>query len=695
MTSAEAQDRIRQLRTEVSRHDELYYRNARPEISDFDYDRMRRELADLERAFPAEALAVGDESPTRRIGDDRAQGFVRARHASGMTTLENTYDEAELREFDARLVRVIGREPLEYTVEPKIDGASISLIYEQGRLVRAITRGDGEEGDDVTANVRTIRSLPQRLHASDGEAAVPEFVEIRGEIYLRFEEFNRINEEQDELGLERYANPRNLAAGTLKLLDPALVAERRLEVVLYGLGACRPATIVSSQVDWHRAVRAWGLPGLASVARARGIDEVLAAIRVLDAGRAGFPYATDGAVVKLNDFAQQREAGFRGEGERARKLSPRWACAYKFAPERAEALLRSITLQVGRTGVLTPVAELEPVQLAGTTVSRATLHNADEIARKDIREGDTVWVEKAGEIIPAVIGVNLARRRPECVPYVFPESCPACGAAVVRHEGEVAMRCPNPSCTVQVRRRVQHFASKACVDIEGLGEAMAETLVQRGWVRTVPDIYRLRRDDLLGLGKSVEKSTDKLLAAIETSKRAELWRFIHGLGIPHVGAAAAKDLAARFRSLEALAGATLGEFLDAKGGSLIAGIGETMARAIVGFFAEAGHRALVDGLLAAGVQPTAPEEKVVTGTALAGSTFVLTGTLPGLTREEATSLIEAAGGKVSGSVSKKTSYVLAGEEAGSKLEKARTLGVPVIDETQFRALLAGERTEGA
>lgn len=690
MTSAEAQDRIRQLRAEVSRHDELYYRNARPEISDFEYDRLRRELADLERAFPAEAMAAGEESPTRRIGDDRAQGFVRARHASAMTTLENTYDEAELREFDTRLVRTIGREPLEYTIEPKIDGVSISLTYERGQLVRAITRGDGEEGDDVTTNVRTIRSLPHRLRSRDGETAVPDFVEIRGEIYLRFEEFNRINDEQDELGIERYANPRNLAAGTLKLLDAAVVAERRLEVVLYGLGACRPANVVTSQREWHRAVRAWGLPALESVASARGIEEVLAAIRTLDAERARFPYATDGAVVKLNDFAQQREAGFRGEGERARKLSPRWACAYKFAPERAEAKLRSITLQVGRTGVLTPVAELEPVQLAGTTVSRATLHNADEIARKDIREGDMVWVEKAGEIIPAVIGVNLARRAPECVPYVFPTQCPACGTAVVRHEGEVAMRCPNPSCAVQVRRRVQHFASKACVDIEGLGEAMAETLVERGWVRAVPDIYRLRRDDLLGLGKSVEKSTDKLLAAIEASKRGELWRFIHGLGIPHVGAAAAKDLAARFRSLNALAAATLGEFLDAKGASLIPGIGETMARAIVGFFAEGEHRALVEGLLAAGVEPTAPAEKAVTGTVLAGCTFVLTGTLPTLTREEATALIEAAGGKVSGSVSKKTTYVLAGEEAGSKLEKARTLGVPVIDEAQFRALLAAE-----
>jgi DNA ligase (NAD+) len=689
MTPTEAQDRISQLRAEVARHDELYYRRATPEMPDFEYDRLKRELADLEREFPAAALAAGEVSPTQTVGDDRAQGFVRARHHMAMTTLENTYDEAELREFDERLVKLIGRPALDYTVEPKIDGASISLTYEEGRLVRAVTRGDGEEGDDVTVNVRTIRGLPARLTATPEAPPIPDRVEIRGEIFLSFDEFNRINQQQDELGAERYANPRNLAAGTLKQLDSALVAERRLEIVLYGLGHSQPASLVTSQTAWHAAIRAWGLPGLQTVTRVTGIDAVIDAIRKLDTERAAFPYATDGAVVKLDDFGQQREAGYRGEGERARKLSPRWACAYKFAPERAEAKLNQITLQVGRTGVLTPVAELEPVQLAGTTVSRATLHNRDEIARKDIRVGDYVWVEKAGEIIPAVIGVNLARRAPECQPYVFPANCPACGTAAVQREGEVAWRCPNDDCPVQVRRRVQHFAAKAGVDIDGLGEAMVDSLVAKGWVHRVPDIYRLRRDDLLTLGKSVAKSMDKLLAAIEASKRAELWRFIHGLGITHVGAAAAKDLAAHFGSLERLAEAKYADFIGEKGESLIPGIGETMALAILSFFNEPRNRALVSDLMTVGVQPTAPAKSRPTGTALAGKTVVLTGTLPTLTREEATALIEAAGGKVSGSVSKKTSYVLAGAEAGSKLDKARTLGVTVLDEAAFLVLLSG------
>lgn len=686
MTSAEAQRRIGELRAEVSRHDELYYREARSEITDFEYDRLKRELADLEKAFPIEAAALGMESPTERIGDDRAEGFVRVRHRAPMTTLENTYDEAELREFDARLTRLLGKAALMYTVEPKIDGASISLTYEKGRFTRAVTRGDGEEGDEVTANVARIRSLPKTLHAGDPTAPIPDLVEIRGEIFLRFEEFNRINQQQEEAGGEPYANPRNLASGTLKLLDPVLVAQRNLEIVVYGLGACEPA-VVKSQHAWHHALKAWGMPGLDTVARVEGIDAAWTAIQTLDAGRHELPYATDGAVIKLDEFSQQREAGYRGEGERARKLSPRWACAYKFAPERAETRLRAITIQVGRTGVLTPVAELEPVLLAGTTVARATLHNRDEIVRKDIRVGDYVWVEKAGEIIPAVIAVNQARRTPECVPYVFPSQCPACGTPVVQWEGEVAWRCPNDECPVQVRRRVQHFSSKACVDIEGLGEAMVDTLVEKGWVSRIPDVYRLKRDDLLTLGKSVAKSTDKLLAAIEKSKTAELWRFIHGLGIPNVGAASAKDLAAHFGSLDALVEAKHADFLSEKKAAVIPGIGETMALAILGFFNDPRNRALVSELISVGVQPTPPVKKAPTGTALVGKTFVLTGTLPTLTREEATAFIEAAGGKVSGSVSKKTSYVLAGEEAGSKLEKARTLGVPVITEPEFKAML--------
>jgi len=682
MTSSEAQKRIAALRSEVARHDQLYHRRASPEIGDQEYDRLKRELAGLESGFPGAARAAGAGTPTDRVGDDRAEGFKTVRHRQPMQSLDNTYSETELREFHARLVRLLGREDLSYVVEPKIDGLAVSLTYEKGRFVRAVTRGNGVEGDDVTANALTIRALPQELKRS-AHSPAPDLIEIRGEIYMTLAEFQRINAAREEAGEERYANPRNLAAGTIKLLDPREVAERRLELVLYGIGACEPAKAGGeTQSGYHARVRAWGLPGVERFWTAQGIDAAWAAIGELDQLRHGFAYATDGAVVKLDSLPLQREAGSTSK-------APRWAMAYKFAAERAETRLLSITVQVGRTGVLTPVAELEPVLLAGTTVSRATLHNRDEIARKDIRVGDCVLVEKAGEVIPAVVGVDPARRAPECVPFVFPTRCPSCGTAVVQTEGEVALRCPNYDCPVQVRRRVRHFASRACVDIDGLGEAMVDSLVEKGWVRDVADIYRLRRDDLLTLGKSVDKSTDKLLAAIEAGKRAELWRFINGLGIPHVGAAAARDLAARFGSLEALSQSRHGDYIGEDNESRIAGIGETMAGAIIEHFNQPRNRTLVRDLLRAGVAPVAPPAAVSGSGQLLGKTFVLTGTLPTLTRDEASAKIEAAGGKVASSVSKKTSFVVAGADAGSKLEKARALGVAVVGEAELLSILKG------
>jgi DNA ligase (NAD+) len=682
MTPSEAQKKISSLRAEIARHDERYYRQARPEISDHEYDLLKRDLAGLEAKFPEAARAAGADSPTATVGDDRAEGFVTVRHRQPMQSLDNTYSEAELREFHARLVRLLGREDLSYVVEPKIDGLAVSLTYEKGRFVRAVTRGNGVEGDDVTANVLTIARLPRELKAT-AKAPAPNLIEIRGEIFMTLSEFSRINAARDEEGEERYANPRNLAAGTIKLLDPREVAERRLEIVLYGVGACDPAQAgCDTQSGYHARVKAWGLPTVERFWTALGIDEAWKAVGDLDRLRRGFAYATDGAVVKLDSLALQREAGSTSK-------APRWAMAYKFAAERAETKLLDISVQVGRTGVLTPVAELEPVLLAGTTVSRATLHNQDEIARKDIRVGDYVFVEKAGEVIPAVIGVNLERRTPKCVAFKFPRKCPSCGTEVVQAEGEVALRCPNYDCPVQVRRRVRHFASKACVDIDGLGEAMVDVVVEKGWVRSIPDIYRLKRADLLGLGKSVEKSTDNLLAAIEASKAADLWRFIHGLGIPHVGAAAAKDLAARFGSLEALSESKFDDYVGKGKESLIAGIGKTMADAIIDHFNQPINRTLVRDLARAGVAPKAPAAvKPGTGPFL-GKTFVLTGTLPSMTREEASARIEAAGGKVASSVSKKTSYVLAGSDAGSKLEKARSLGVAVIGEDELLRLIKG------
>ncbi len=676
MKSAAAQARLIQLRAEITRHDELYYRAAKPEINDREYDRLKSELAELEAKFPDLAVAT---SPTDRVGDDRLAGFETCRHRLPMQSLDNTYSEEELRAFHARLVKQLKREDFAYVIEPKIDGLAVSVTYEQGKLVRAVTRGNGEEGDDVTANVRTIRTLPQELKAIAGQA-LPDVIEIRGEIFLTTAEFQRINQEREEEGEALYANPRNLAAGTIKLLDPKEVARRKLEIVLYGAGFCEPAA-AESQSEFHAVVKQWGLPTVERLWAAQGIDEVWAAVRSLDGLRHAFRYGTDGAVVKLDNFRLQREAGRTAK-------APRWAIAYKFEPERAETRINAITVQVGRTGVLTPVAELEPVTLSGSTVSRATLHNRDEIERKDIRVGDYVLVEKAGEIIPAVIEVVLKRRAPRCVPYKFPEVCPVCGTAVIQIDGEVAMRCPNANCPAQVRRRLTHFASKAALDIDGFGTAMVDELVARGWVKELSDVFRLRRDDLLTLGKKVEKSADNLLAAIEASKTSDLWRLIHGLGIPHVGVAASKDIASHFRSIESLAEAKLEQFIENKQ-TLIPGIGEVMARAITGFFNEPRNRALILDLVRAGVRPVAPAERAVGSALFAGKTFVLTGTMPTLTRDEASALIEAAGGKVSGSVSKKTSYVLAGTEAGSKLDKARELGVPVIDEAGFMRMQSG------
>lgn len=676
MAAPEPEQRMTQLREMIAHHDELYYRQAQPEITDQDYDTLKRELSDLEETNPLLALI---DSPTQRVGDDRSEGFKSYAHRERMMSLDNTYSGDEMREFLARMERELERTELAYVIEPKIDGLAVSVTYERGKLVRAVTRGNGMEGDDITANAKTIRTLPQKLKVENG-APIPELIEIRGEIFLTNEEFQRINTEREEAGEALYANPRNLAAGTIKQLDAAVVAHRKLEIVLYGRGFTEPVTALpESQAQFFAWVRAWGLPTVANQWSARSGDEVLAAIAELDELRHDLPYPTDGAVVKLDSIALQRTLG-------ATSKAPRWAMAYKFEAERAETELKAISIQVGRTGVFTPVAELEPVQLAGTTVSRATLHNRDEIARKDIRVGDFVGVEKAGEIIPAVIAVNLAKRRPECVPYEFPRACPVCETAAVQFDGEVAVRCPNIDCPVQVRRRVQHFASRACLDIEGLGVAIIDQLVEQGWVKRLPDIYQLDRDNLLSLGKNVGKSTDKLLAAIETSKTGELWRFIHGLGITHVGATAAKDLARVFGGLRELADAKMDAYIRDKE-SVISGIGPIVAAALVGYFGHKTNRAVVDDLLVLGVDPISPHAEGG-GSKFAGQTFVLTGTLPTLTRNEAAEKIEAQGGKVSGSVSKKTSYLVAGAEAGSKLAKAEKLEVTVIDEAELLVMLA-------
>ena len=599
LTQAGAGRRIDALRAEIAHHDALYFQRAAPEISDFAYDQLRRELAGLEAAFPDSG---GRKAAFPEIGDDRSGLFPVFRHRERMLSLDKAYSEAELRVFLSRVARRVSLPDPGFVIEPKIDGLAISVSYEHGRLVRAVSRGNGAEGDDLTANALTIRSLPRELRpvAPDGSAnLIPELIEVRGEIFLTFAEFKRINREREAADEPVFANPRNLAAGTVRLSDPSEVAERGLSVVFYGWGACEPSTMLpATQHGFHEQLRRWGLPGLEEYRTVRGADEACAAVEALRCRRDKLLYPVDGAVVKLDAVPPRRELG---ESERA----PRWALACKYAPESAEARVKAITIQVGRTGLLTPVAELAPVLLAGTTVTRATLHNSATIARLDIRVGDTVALEKVGEIIPAVSGVDFAVRPAGSQPYVFPAVCPACGTAVTQLEGEVAVRCPNPACPAQVRQRVRHFASKFCVKIDGLGPATINALVGSGRVKNVADLYRLRSEDLATLGRDRGKSSESLLAAIERSKQAELWRFVYGLSIPHVGATTARDMARQFGSLEALVVARRSDFAAGPRG---AGprFGEATVNGVLTYFSVPQNRAIVADLLALGVRPTAP-----------------------------------------------------------------------------------------
>ncbi|HUR59901.1 MAG TPA: NAD-dependent DNA ligase LigA [Opitutaceae bacterium] len=674
-----ARKEIAALRSEIARHDVRYHRDDSPEIADAEYDRLKRRLAELERAFPAAARAV---APLAEIGDDRSGLFATQRHGERMLSLEKAYNAAELRAFHARVAKALGGSDAVYVIEPKFDGLAVSVTYERGALVRAVTRGNGLEGDDVTANARHIANLPVKLAVSPGGpagAALPEKIELRGEIYVAGEDFARINDEREAAGATRFANARALAAGSMRQLDSEVVRERRLRVVFYGIGTCEPPeALPASQRELHARIESWGLPGVTDLRAATGPEELIRGIEAVAQARAGFAFPTDGAVVKLDSIAAQQRLG-------ASETAPRWAVAYKFATERAETQVRAITLQVGRTGVITPVAELVPVQLGGTTVARATLHNRDDIARKDIRLGDTVYVEKAGEIIPAIVGVNLQKRPAGALPFAVPDKCPECGGAALSRENEAALRCANLSCPAQLRRRLEHFASKACVDIAGLGPSLIEALVAHGVVKNLPDVYRLRKEDLVAAGKSAGRSADAVLAAIDASRRAELWRVVHGLGIPQVGSVAARDLARQFGSLETLAAVSS---VDAAGRQMqraATGGSDAAVRAATAFFAVEANRALVAELLAAGVQPTTPELPLKPP--LAGKTVALTGTLPTLTRAQATERIEAAGGKVSGTVSRNTHLVVAGADAGAKLEQARALGVRVIDEEELRRLL--------
>ena len=674
VTHAQAQQRHQELAETIRRHDHAYYVLAKPVISDREYDRLMTELLALEQEHPD---LRREDSPSQRVGGAPLEAFSSVRHRVPMMSLDNTYSQEEVREFVARVQKLLPDRPLEWAVEPKVDGVAISLRYESGLLAVGATRGDGTTGDDITNNLRTIRSLPLRLPAGK----IPEVLEVRGEVFMPTAGFQKLNREREAAGEEAFANPRNATAGSLKQLDAKIVAKRPLSIVVYGLGEVVGDFSPRTQVDLVERLKQWGFPTPARLWSCRSTEELLAAISELDEFRRSLGYETDGAVVKLDCIADRSKLGSTSK-------APRWAIAYKYAPEQAETRLRDISVQVGRTGALTPVAELEPVFLSGSTISRATLHNAEELARKDIRIGDTVIIEKAGEVIPAVVGVVMSKRRGNEAVFAFPQACPECGSQISRSSkadeeaAGVVWRCLNPDCPAQVRGRLEHWCSRGAMDIEGAGEMMVAQLVKHGLVLDVSDLYRLQVAELAALERMGEKSAQNLVDGIRQSKERDLWRLLFGLGILHVGAGVAKALGRRFPNLDELMRASETELLQ------VEDVGEVIAHSVVEWFSDARHRELVGRLKASGLNfnsalftPGVPEGK------FAGKTFVLTGTLPGMTREEAAAKIEALGGKVSGSVSKKTDYVLAGDDAGSKLEKAQKLGVPVIDLPEFERLL--------
>ncbi len=662
-----ARERIAQLRGEIETHNRLYYEEAAPRISDQEYDRLYRELAELEAQFPG--LAAPD-SPTQKVGGAPLKAFAQITHRAPMLSLDNTYSEAEVGDFYRRLEKLLPNQSVPVVIEPKVDGVAVSLLYEKGKLLYAATRGDGTVGDDITQNIRTIRAVPAEL-----KGRVPSLLEVRGEVFMRKDGFAKLNESRVEEGLPPFANPRNAAAGSLKQLDPAMAARRPLGVVFYGTGE-----IVGAESERHSELFPWlkklGLPATEKWWLAESVDEILHAIRELDQLRHGFAYQTDGAVVKVDSFAQRAALGFTAK-------SPRWAIAYKYEAERVETRLLDILVQVGRTGVLTPVAALEPVTVGGSRVARATLHNQEEIERKDIRIGDMVVIEKAGEVIPAVVSVQTNLRTGAERVFKMPQKCPECGSAVQKDEGQVAVRCVNAQCPAQLRRRLEHFASRGAMDIEGLGEMMVGQLVARELLLNVSDIYQLDEAKLGLLDRVGDKTIRNLLDAIEASKTRPLWRLIFALGILHVGVTSSRALANHFRTMDAIMASTPDEL------QRISDVGDVVGQSIHGFFQESANRALIGRLAAFGVRladegpaPSAHDES----SPFAG-TWVITGTLS-QARDEIAEEIIARGGKVSGSVSKKTRYLLAGEEAGSKRAKAETLGVRILSEAEFREMLA-------
>ncbi len=658
-------NRIAELRRAIEDHNRRYHEEAAPSISDREYDRLFRELSDLETRFPN--LAAPD-SPTQRVGGKPLKAFGQITHRIPMLSLDNTYSEEEVTDFYRRMERLLPNEKIPVVIEPKVDGVAVSLLYEKGELRYAATRGDGSIGDDITQNIRTIRTVPKRLR---GDA--PDILEVRGEAFLDKRGFAKLNAERTKAGLPEFANPRNAAAGSLKQLDPAIAAQRPLGVVFYGTGVIEGA-VLEKHSELFPLLKTLGLPCSEGWRLADSVEGILRAIHELDRVRHDFAYQTDGAVVKVDAFAQRDVLGFTAK-------SPRWAIAFKYEAERVETRLHDILIQVGRTGILTPVAALEPVAVGGSRVARATLHNEEEIERKDIRIGDVVLIEKAGDVIPAVISVRTDLRTGSERKFRMPKKCPQCGSLVVKDKGQVAVRCVNSQCPAQLRRRIEHFASRGAMDIEGLGEAMVSQLVEHKMLGDVSNIYELNAATLSELERMGEKSISNLLNAIERSKSRPLWRLIFGLGILHVGVSASRALADHFPNLDAIMKGSVEEL------QRIPDVGEVVGRSIYDFFREPGNLEMIEKLRGAGLQFKG-EEKTLdhSGSKMKGTTWVITGTL-GQSRDEIAEMIIAQGGKVSGSVSKKTSFVLAGEDAGSKLEKAKKLGIRVVNEAELRKMM--------
>lgn len=664
---ASARRRAEALRAELEEHNYRYYVLDAPTISDAEYDRLLRQLRELEERYPE---LVTPDSPTQRVGAPPSAAFATVRHRAPMLSLANAFEESELEAWDRRVRTALGNASVHYVCELKIDGAAVSLTYRDGRFTTGATRGDGQQGEDVTPNLRTVKSIPLRLR---GERPL-RLLEVRGEVYLPKTAFEAVNVERQARGEPPFANPRNAAAGSLRQLDPQVTAGRPLQMYAYGIGHAEGVTLRS-----HWEILAWlregGFRTNPHTARCASLDEVKEYIRTWTERRAELDYETDGVVIKVDDLGQQAELG-------ATTQAPRWALAYKFPAEQAVTRLLDIVVNVGRTGALTPTAVLEPVRVSGVTVSSATLHNEDEIRRKDVRIGDWVIVQRAGEVIPEVVAPIPGRRTGRERRFVMPEGCPVCATPVERPEGEAVARCPNLACPAQVQERLFHFASRDAMNIEGLGYKIIAQMLERGLVRDPADLYHLNRQQVLTLERMGDKLAQNILDAIDRSRHTTLARFLYALGIRHVGAHIAEVLAEHFRTVQALMDATFEEVRD------VPGVGPTIAESVVSFFKQGPNRRLVQRLLAAGVRPAAAAPAVASrDSPLAGAQVVFTGSLSRWTRSQAEALVRDAGGVAADSVTKKTTYLVAGEAPGSKLEKARRLGVKVLGEQEFARLI--------